>query len=466
MTTVEDRARAAMRAAAGTVSEAPPLVLAEAPQARRGARRLVLLPPRWRGGSPEVRRWGGWLAPLAAAAAVLVVAASLVIVKNLGGNNPQFGGPVPVANAVPRYYVALDNIASGNLVIGDTFTGKRLAVVHSPTSDGFSGISAAADDRTFVVDTSSGGAANAGPPRTWYLLRLTPGTKPGYRLTRLPIPVLTNVILGAVALSGSGTELALGLEVSHPPQNYTHNTHEIRIYSVATGQLLHTWSTPYSAVPRLSVFGVGAGMYGELNRSLTWVDGDRAVVFAVMWLTRNGVFANTYEVMTMRRLDVSSGGGDLMGSSRVIWTSKSAIPTSNYPPGCLWSFNPLISADGKTIICLSIFGPPYKRGANQKEIVTWKFSWQAYSVAAPTVAHDIYQFTVRAPRSGAGSSEQMWADTAGDTATVYWYLVGGAAKGLHFGSIKDGRFTPLPVPAGLSVNDGPPSITWLSRRKH
>jgi hypothetical protein len=406
-----------------------------------------------------VRRWGGWIGPLAAAAAVILVAASLVIAKSLGGNNPQFGGSVPAVSAVPRYYVAMDAPASGNLVIGDTFTGKRLAVVHSPTSDGFSGISPAADDRTFVVDTSSGGAANPGTPRTWYLLRLTPGTKPGYRLTRLPIPVLTNVMLDAVALSGSGTELALGLRVGNPP-DFANSTRELRIYSVATGQLLRTWSTPDAAIGSQSLFGVGAGMFGELNRSLTWVDGDRAVVFAVMWLTRSRVIADNYEVMTMRRLDVSSGDGDLMGTSRVIWTSKSSVLKGNYPPGCTWGYNPLISADGKTIICLSIFAPPNTRGVNQKEIVTWKFSWQAYSVAAPTVAHDIYQFTVRAPISNAGSSEQMWTDTAGDTVTVYWFLTSGPDKKLHYGSIKDGRFSPLPVPPGLSVSDGPPSITW------
>jgi hypothetical protein len=411
-----------------------------------------------------VRRWGGWIGPLAAAAAVILVAASLVIAKSLAGNNSQLVvGPVPVVSEVPRYYVTLDGPAGGggNLVIGDTFTGKRLAVIHSPTSDGFSGISAAADDRTFVVDTSSGGAANTGDPRTWYLLRLKPGTKSGYQLTRLPIPVLANVILDGVALSGSGTELALALGVRGPGRSYhPQATLELRIYSVATGQLLRTWSTPNSGTSGLDIFGDGAGMFGEENRALTWVDGDRAIVFVVMGNTRSQVVADNYQFTTMRRLEVSSGNGDLMGSSRVIWTSKSSILAGFNPPGCVWGFNPLVSADGKTIICVSIFGPPYKRGANQKEIVTWKFSWQAYSVAAPTVAHDSYQFTVRAPRSGPGTSDQTWTDTAGDTVLVFWFLESGPDKGLHFGSIKDGRFSPLPVPLGLNASGGLPDIIW------
>jgi hypothetical protein len=457
MNAVEDRARAAMRALADTVDDAPPLPIADRSRARGGWLSAGLTLPRW-GRSHGTRRLGGWLGPLAAAAAVLAVAVSLVIVRSIeGGDDQLVMGPVPVVSGVPRYYVALDvpGGGSGNLVIGDTFTGKRLAVVQSPTSVGFSGITAAADDRTFVVDTSSGGGANPATPRTWYLLRLKPGATPGYQLTRLPVPVLENVAVESVALSGSGAELALALDVGKVGPD---GTMEIRIYSVATGQLLRSWSTPAAAAPEQQIFGEG-GMFGEQNRGLTWVDGDRALVFPVIWISRNQVIATNQEFMVMRRLDISSGGGDLMGTSQVIWTSKSSV-LSNYPPGCEWGFNPLISADGKTIICVSVSGPPFKRGANQQELVTWKFSWQAYSVAAPTVARDIFRFTVKAPRSGPGDIREMWTDTSGDTALVWWTLLTGAAKGLHFGSISGGSFRPLPVPPGLDVSGGLPSVTW------
>ena len=78
MITVEDRARAAMRAIAGTVSDAPPLRLAEVPRSRRSlpGRGLVRI------------RWSGWLAPLAAAVVILAVAVSLIVVKSIDGGGP------------------------------------------------------------------------------------------------------------------------------------------------------------------------------------------------------------------------------------------------------------------------------------------------------------------------------------------------------------------------------------------
>jgi hypothetical protein len=92
MITVEDRARAAMRAIAGTVNDAPALRLAEVPKSRRS------LP-----GQGLVRlRWGGWLAPVAAVVVILAVAGSLIVVKSIHGAPGLVTGPVPPISAVPR----------------------------------------------------------------------------------------------------------------------------------------------------------------------------------------------------------------------------------------------------------------------------------------------------------------------------------------------------------------------------
>lgn len=70
------------------------------------------------------------------------------------------------------------------------------------------GMTAAADDRTFVVDTLPVGKVyRPTAARTWYLLRFAPGTAAPARLTRLAVPRLANVT--AIALSGSGAELAV-----------------------------------------------------------------------------------------------------------------------------------------------------------------------------------------------------------------------------------------------------------------
>ena len=100
MITVEDRARAAMRAIAGTVSDAPPLRLAAVPKSHRSlpGRGLVRLR---RGGLPGMRRLDGWLAPLAAVVVVIAVAVSLIVVKSINGGgraapNGLSGSSAPV----------------------------------------------------------------------------------------------------------------------------------------------------------------------------------------------------------------------------------------------------------------------------------------------------------------------------------------------------------------------------------
>jgi len=99
MITVEDRARAAMRAIAGTVNDAPPLRLAEVPKSRRSLPGRGLVRP----------RWGGWLAPLAAAVVVLAVAVSLVVVKSINGGGPA--APTGLSGSSARVSITLSPVA-------------------------------------------------------------------------------------------------------------------------------------------------------------------------------------------------------------------------------------------------------------------------------------------------------------------------------------------------------------------
>ena len=118
-----------MRAIAGTVHDAPPLLLAPAhdasardASARDGVhlgghgtrRRSGPLRPGGAKGQERHdrgRRWQSWLVPLAASAVVVALAVSLVVVKDIPN-----GTAIPVSpthfnptgpGGVPRYYVAL-----------------------------------------------------------------------------------------------------------------------------------------------------------------------------------------------------------------------------------------------------------------------------------------------------------------------------------------------------------------------
>ncbi|HEX3516364.1 MAG TPA: hypothetical protein VHT26_20430, partial [Trebonia sp.] len=172
MTTTEDRARAAMRAIAGTVNDAPPLLLAAARDLKpvpdevradgHGSRRLGLhrpslhLPSLQRpslhrpGGAPgrgsrgggRRRRWSV-LAPVAAAVTIVALAVTLAVIRNVpngGVAGPSTATPTAgpratsgaTATGVPEYYVAWMQADTPYLVVGNTFTGKTIATVASP----------------------------------------------------------------------------------------------------------------------------------------------------------------------------------------------------------------------------------------------------------------------------------------------------------------------------------------------
>ena len=76
-------------------------------------------------------------------------------------------------------------------------------------------------------------------------------------MTKLPIPTTpVGTGISAIALSPDGTMLAVASEA------VTDNPHErqlLRVYSVATGTVLHTWSSPADRYPPIE----GGGFYGE-----------------------------------------------------------------------------------------------------------------------------------------------------------------------------------------------------------
>lgn len=491
MTTVEDRIRAATRAEAATLGEVRPLRLPSPADDRRdrpgsGAR------------TGRARRLRTWVAPVTAAAAVIALAITLITVRDIpnGHGASPTAGPVPAIAGVPGYYVtlytppqpaaapkapiapcALGQPATGcssgpavELLVGDTFTGARVAVVAPPAGSYFSGVVAATDDRTFAADATS---MTTGA-KTWYLLRIAPGTATPARLTKLPIPALTTsntatTSIAAIALSGSGSELAVALQ-----QN---QSSELRIYSIATGRLLRSWSTKDP-----DAFGNDA-YYAEQSRALTWIDGDSAVAFSASWtaypaaltaaearldkekgLTRTELISKLQALvkqyggatshMTWRRLDIAAGGGDLMADSKVIWSwaSTSVGPSSS---GCEYGWFQVISPDGKTVMCPSV---SIVRGTERKPL-SWRVAWLAFSL--PTgAARTVYQVTVD---GGAAFFDGLWASASGGTVIGDWGAeTQDLAASAHFGVLSHGTFTRLPFPP-QSVAVGP-SIAWLRRR--
>lgn len=462
MTEPADLVRSTTAAIASTVREVPPLRLAPDELA-------AFTPP-----SRRARRWRGWMAPAAAATAVAAVALSVVAIRDIPNGPKVPPATTGSAVSVPPYYVTLTQQAGQNaqtslaatrhdLVVGNARTGKQLATLTPPKGSTFFGVTAAADDRTFVVDTLPVGKVyHPTAARTWYLLKLAPGTAAPARLTRLAVPRLANVT--AIALSGSGAELAVatgsgsgalgsvGLAGGMFPPSLPG---VLRLYSVSTGKPLRAWSTR-----DLSVFGGGPGLTSENNTELTWVDDDHAIAFFSMWTTPapSSKTSKYFHHETVRVLNVAASGGQLLADSRVEWSQTEPGQAVGHPGSCMLGQDVLVAADGKSIVCPSITSPtgPYHKGQR------WTVQWLTYSTTAPTVARVLETITVPEsfPSGLVVSAEPISAPSPAIIAIWYLFENNHPAADLHVGLISQGRVSELPVKFAIDFYDGFPAIAW------
>ena len=216
MTPLQNKLRDALRETADEIpAQAPPLDLS----------------PQLRGADGRNARWGAWAAPLAAAALVLAaVGASLAVTGNLT-HQPVTAGPQAGLNGVPAYYVALitakpqsdvaNDLGSSSLAysaaeLRSTQTGAVLARITPPRPYmSFTGVTGAADDRTFVL-SAQGPQPSVVPPfpaQRFFLLRIDPAAQAGARMTLTALPagdVPAGNGIREMALSPDGTHLAAG----------------------------------------------------------------------------------------------------------------------------------------------------------------------------------------------------------------------------------------------------------------
>jgi hypothetical protein len=461
---VESRVHAAM-SAAGDLAEreiraAPSLGLPPAPAADARRRHAP-------------RRWTRWGVPLTAAAAVVALAISLVLVRGIQNGIAVPSKPVASSPAaptgpggVPRYYVAAAR--PSDIVVGDSVTGKLLAKLAVPVPKGtttiLTGITAADDDRTFVVlaltyPTASLNAQdvfkNATGTARWYGVRLDPGTAHPARLTSLPIKPETvrgdgAYYAQATALSGSGQELAV-------TRSTASGGLAAQVFSVATGRLLHEWTTDDPSLS-WSPKSVTQGLAGQ--PSLTWIDGDRVLaVETASKAQRLGDLADT-----VRELNVAGpSGGDLVADGKVVWNvrtgaSPQTLLQSCAKPAGTVSSDHFISADGTTLGCEAVTGP----GADPNlSFLTYPL---APGTAATAKARVDYEIT-NTVKKGVTQWQLLWISPSGNAVVGAWAIAAkgtfaDAPNGLHVGAMSHGKFTPLRFPPGFDQQADITSITW------
>jgi hypothetical protein len=288
MTTLEDRVRAAARAAAATVAEdsAPPLTL---PQPE---------------GRPGPRSWGGrhpWIVSLAAAAAVIALIAASIFAAHVvvpATRRPAPGPPLAplprLADGLPAYFLensipdyagpepgGLRGLPSHeSLRVVATATGKVAATATLP---GYVAAIAASRGAFFAAVVKDNLAR-------FYEVRLK-DSRIATTVTKLPIRP-DNAPLAFMAVSPDGTKLAYSIHVAS-------GAIQDLVVASTTGGSQREWLTP----PQDSRGWMG---------SMSWLADGHTLAFN--WAASERTLSSTYP----RLVDTDAPGSDLMASRRIL----------------------------------------------------------------------------------------------------------------------------------------------------
>ena len=460
--TVEDRLRATTEAVTAAMRPVRPLDLPPRPSAARATANQS------RARSP--RHWSGWLVPVAAAVAVVAVAATLVAVRTVSGPAPHGGsqsGPVTsggTANPdqVPAYYAMIAKptaAAPADVTIAETATGKALFTIKPPKNTSFANVTAAADDRTFVVSAAPFGTR--GPVQatlSWDLLRISPGAT-SYTLRRLSIPAMPpNTLLGGLALSPDGTELAVLFDSDTvAAAALVEGAATLRVYSVASGQALHTWQGV--SKQSLQAIGTNSGPSG----TVTWLANGHGLAF--VWDAAQNTGQDLLKVTPeVWRIDLAKppGTGLLAGSTPVAMiptgvfvASKPGVAGGGWVNGICSRL--YVTADGNGAVCgtQSLLAVP--NGTTNCRATLPPLTFRAYSGdGSYRVLYTVP--SAKAPKGKCvdGIAGVLWASPSGSTlvGVVSTALVSGSLNFGPFtsvvGVLAHGRWTPLPIHVQLS----------------
>jgi hypothetical protein len=431
MNTIEDRIRAAASAAASTVTpdSVPPLRLPAGPSRAAGRRRWPL------SGSPWLLR----IAPVAAAVAVVgIVLAALTVgrsVPDAATSGAMTAGPsissYLASGQVPPYYVAITSNGNprfhpSSAVVRLTATGGLVARIAVPTDRTVVAVSAAADDRTFVLDEQLWPQVeqNASAPHAFFLLRLSPAGQVE-NLSSVPVTIPSGGFVTGLALSPDGSKLALAIEAAHDQAT-------VRVDTLRTGAV-RTWSGT----------GTIGYTFGSLNTgneagSLSWTADQQTLAFD--WLG-----AGPGQDQGVWLLNLTRSGRDLPTDSRQAMSGGYPSQSLNQALGVAGTSLTcqgfmMLTPDGSTVICSTAadLGGTARTG------------FVEYSAATGKISRVIGHWTIG--HGGSIAVAALWSNPSGSV------LIGAipVAGGVRVGVIRGNEFTPLGQSALASFEPG----TW------
>ena len=378
---------------------------------------------------------------VAAAIAVLAITAGALAVAGAlpGRPTPPTG---PIQTNVPPYYVALlasqpspghYSVAARATVaaVRATSTGAEIASVSAPGPYAFVSVTAAADDRTFVllaVGPSSvkqplnGLSYYSSYVQRFFLLHINPtALRPAARaqLTSLPrAGIASELYVQAMALSPSGRSLAVIF--TDPSRAIRANIPgQLTIFNLATGTR-RTWIRTICAYGRCArgPIGLGSIVFDPGEIQLSWTSDERSVLFL-----------SGPEGSQLRLLDLDAAGRELIADS-------SPLPVRTAYPN--WT-DAVITPDGKSVF---IQYSTLSGNAVGRNILL------RVSATTGKTAH-----VIQVLRNAPSSDYVLWTNNDGSKFIVFranffaplGILPAGQTAGIYSGR----RYAPIPWPAGV-----------------
>jgi len=373
--------------------------------------------------------WRPRLLPFAAAAAVTAVITAGALVAGLttahkpAAHKPAVSGSAPAS--LPRFYVTTSSAGRGiQAVVRASASGKVTGTIPVPSAlpvewsdSGGTFVTAAADDRSFIIGVQGGQAPTKnGLDLRLFRFAITAAGKPGHLTELAPAPMRNQTTEG-IALSPDGKLLAVSLMNNSP----AHSVAAIQVLNLATGAT-RTWTAPARSV--------------YIPGPPSWADGSRLIAFTWLRSTQSGLMSAPRGI---RLLDTTAPGDNLV-------TGTVIVPSGKVPGGSIVSA--LITPDGRHVI-----------------VVTWRdLTPHAKTHTVVVRFAELQARTGRLVRLLRTQTERYDFEhviTVEDSLGVLslssqgrYALVQGTQFGwLDVGGPDPGRFTPLPaVPAGQYVN--------------
>ena len=365
--------------------------------------------------------------PAAAALVLAAVGASLAVAGSLT-HQPAATRPQAGPGGVPAYYAALitakpqsdvaNDLGSSALAysaaeLRSTQTGAVLAKITPPGPYvSFTGVTGAADDRTFVL-SAQGPQPPVVPPfpaQRFFLLRIDPAARAGARMTLTALPaadVPAGYGIHDMALSPDGTRLAAGIGES---LGYAE---ELVVFDLATGTE-RAWSTRTCA--ECAPNGGGNLWMGVNTDALSWTADSQHVAFS--WNN------------TVRLLDTRVAGSDILTDSKTVATWTGGVTGLNQWRGAI------ITPDGRTVLGIEQLGGMNLKGPIREHLV----SWSAATGQQIAVLNNLNARKL-------GDYEQILYTSDDGSVLVLTYQQPGAKAAI----VHDGRSTPLPWSPHIGV---------------